>query len=156
MPTVTRTATTTSRPGVKAEERAAEVERLLERTRDWAAARPDVAAVGLAGSWARGEAHANSDVDLPVLTDEPRRYLEDEGWVRALGGLRTIKMQTWGPLTERRFVLPSGLEVESGIATPSWPVVDPVDPGTLGVVRDGFRAVYDPEGLLARLVEACR
>lgn len=128
----------------------------MERARDWAAARPDVVAVGLAGSWARGEARADSDADLVILTIEPRRYLEDEAWVRELGGLRVVETQAWGPLTERRFVLPSGLEVEAGIVPTSWASTDPIDSGTLGVVRDGFRVVYDPEGLLARLVEACR
>ncbi|HKH09882.1 MAG TPA: nucleotidyltransferase domain-containing protein [Rubrobacter sp.] len=68
------------------EERAAEVGRLLERVRVWAAGRPDVAAVGLAGSWARGEAGMDSDVDLAVLSTEQRRYLEDDGWVLDLGG----------------------------------------------------------------------
>lgn len=123
-------------PGVAIEERAEEVERLLERACEWAATRPDV--------------------DLSILTTEPGRYLEVEAWVRALGGGRVVETQAWGPLTERRFVLPSGLEVEAGIAPPSWASTDPVDPGTRGVVRDGFRVVYDPEGLPACLVEACR
>ena len=56
------------------------------------------------------------DVDLPILTTEPGRYLEVEAWVRALGGGRIVETQAWGPLTERRSVLPSGLEVEAGIA----------------------------------------
>lgn len=137
-------------------ERAAEVERLLERVRVWAGDRPDVAAVGLAGSWARGEARMDSDVDLVILTGEPRRYVEGEAWVEELGGPRIFKTQAWGATTERRFALPTGLEVEAGIAPPSWTATEPVDPGTRNVVRDGFRVLYDPEGLLARLVEACR
>jgi hypothetical protein len=36
-------------------ERTAEVEKLLARVREWAAQRPDVAAVGLVGSWAHGD-----------------------------------------------------------------------------------------------------
>jgi uncharacterized protein len=138
------------------EERAAEVGRLLERVRTWAMERTDVAAVGLAGSWARGEAGMDSDVDFVILTGEPYLYLEGEGWVRDLGGTRIVKTQAWGPMTERRFVLPDGLEVEAGIAPPSWAATDPVDPGTRNVVRDGFRILHDPEGLLARLVGASR
>lgn len=138
------------------EERAAETERLLERVSIWAADRLDIVAVGLAGSWARGEARMDSDVDLAVLTNEPGRYLEDGGWVRDLGGTRIVETRRWGPMTERRFVLPSGLEVEAGIAQPSWAAIGPVDPGTRSVVRDGFRVLHDSEGLLARLVEACR
>lgn len=137
-------------------ERREEVERLLERTRIWAANRPGVVAAGLAGSWARDEARMDSDVDLAILTTEPRRYLEDETWVYDLGGLRVVKTQEWGPMTERRFVLFSGLEVEAGIAPPSWASAEPVDPGTREVVRDGFIVLHDPGGLLARLVAACR
>lgn len=98
----------------------------------------------------------DSDVDLVLLTADTRKYLDDETWVRGLGGLRITRTQTWGPTTERRFVLPSGLEVDAGIAPVSWAATDPVDAGTRRVVLDGFRAVYDPGGLLARLSEACR
>lgn len=129
---------------------------MLDRIRIWAANRPGVVAAGLAGSWARDEARMDSDVDLVILTTEPRRYLEDKTWVHDLGGLRVIKTQEWGPMTERRFVLSSGLEVEAGIAPPSWASTEPVDPGIREVVRDGFIVLHDPGGLLARLVAACR
>lgn len=138
------------------EERAAETRRPLRRVSIWAVDRFDIVAVGLAGSWARGEARMDSDVDLAVLTGEPGRYLEDEGWVRDLGGTHIFKTRRWGPMTGCRFVLPSGLEVEAGIALSSWAAIGPVDPGTRNVVRDGFRVLHDSEGLLARLVEACR
>ena len=49
---------------------------------------------------------------------------------------------------------PSGLEVEVGIAAPSWAATDPVDPGTRRVVEEGMRIIYDPEELLTRLVGA--
>lgn len=139
-------------------ERVWEVESLLARTQTWADRRPDVVAVGMFGSWARGEALAreDSDVDLAILSREPRRYVEDGAWVRALGGLRIARTRSWGPMTERRFILPSGLEVEAGIASPSWASTDPVDPELRPIVRAGARIIYDPEGLLARLVEACR
>ncbi len=139
-----------------APERAAEVRGFLERARTWAGTQPDVVALGLAGSWARGEARGDSDVDLVILTLEPRRYIEDETWIRDLGGLRIVKTQAWGPMTERRFVLPSGLEVEAGIASPSWAATKPVDPELPPIVRDGFRVLYDPERMPAWLVKACR
>lgn len=123
--------------------------------RVWAEDRPEVVAVGLAGSWVRGEARMDSDVDLVVLTGEPRHYIESEAWVRELGGLRIVTTRAWGPMTERRFALPSGLEVEVGIVPPSWAATDPVDASTRSVVRDGFWVLHDPNGLLARLMEAC-
>ncbi len=98
----------------------------------------------------------DSDVDIVLLTTKKEFYLGDEAWVRELGGLRIVRTQEWGPTTERRFVLPSGLEVEVGVAPPSWATTDPVDPGTRNVVRDGMSILYDPGGLLEQLAEACR
>lgn len=130
---------------------------MLSQVRGWAIDSPDVVAVALAGSWARGDARMDSDVDLVVLTTAKDDYLEDESWIKAFGGLRILYTQDWGSLyTERRFVLPSGLEVEFGVAPPSWAATDPPDPGTCEAVYDGgLRAVYDPEGILARFIRVC-
>ncbi|MDQ4107018.1 MAG: nucleotidyltransferase domain-containing protein [Actinomycetota bacterium] len=128
---------------------------MLARVRLWASRRPDVIVVELAGFWSHGDDRMDSDVDILLLTTEKRLYLGDEAWARDLGGLRIVKTERWGSLTERPFVLPSGLEVEVGIAPPSWGATDPVDPGTRRVVEDGISIVYDPDGLLIRLLDAC-
>ncbi len=107
-------------------------------------------------SWARGDdARMDSDVDLVLLTDAEQSYLGDEWWVAELGGLRIVKTGRWGPLTERRFVLPSGLEVEVGIASTAWSATVPVDWGTRRVVEDGMRIIHDPDQVLSRLAIAC-
>ncbi len=139
------------------EERRIEVRELLARVDAWAARRPDVVAVALVGSWARGRPRMGSDVDLVVLTTDKPTYLRDEPWVAELGGNRIIRTRDWGPLyTERRFVLPSGLEVEFGVAPPAWATAPP-DPNVNDDVRDGgVRAIYDPYGILARSIRACR
>ena len=139
-------------------ERRTEVERLLARAREWAARRPDVVAVALVGSWAYGRARMDSDVDLVVLTTDKPAYLCGERWVAELGGARIIRTWDWGPLyTERRFVLPSGLEVELGVAPPAWASANPPDPSTRAHIRDGgLVALHDPDGVLARLIEACQ
>ena len=126
---------------------------VVDRAVRWAAARPDVLAVGLAGSRARAAARPDSDVDLVVLTTGPDAYLEG-GWAaEAVGPAADVRTRWWGPLLERRFRLPSGLEVELGFAPAGWADV-PVDPGTERVVDDGFVVLHDPAGLLGRLVEA--
>ena len=116
----------------------------------WAAARPDVRAVALAGSRARGTARPESDVDLVLLVDDPRAYL---GWPAQELEEAAVDLRTrwWGPLLERRFRLPGGLEVELGLAPPQWAAV-PVDAGTRRVVAGGFVVLHDPSGLLGRLV----
>ena len=129
---------------------------MLARIQEWAVTRPDVVALVLAGSFAHGEARMNSDVDILVLTNDKQPYVEGEEWISELGGLRLTKTDQWGPMTERRFVLPSGLEVEMGFAPPSWAATDPVDWGTRRVVEDGISVLHDPQGLLTRLQDVCR
>ena len=140
-----------------AAERRHEVESVLERAASWAAARDDVAAVALVGSWARDAAGQDSDVDLVVLTDEPDAYTESEDWIEELApGASLVRTEDWVAIVERRLLLPSGLEVEVGFGRPSWAATARVDSGTRRVVDDGLHAVYDPRGLLAALVSACR
>ena len=132
--------------------RGAEVEAVQARVRNWAATRADVIAVGLAGSWARGSAGPDSDVDLVVLVDDPEAYLGGSWVPEALTPVaHDVRTRRWGPLLERRFQLPSGLEVECGFAPAPWAGL-PVDAGTARVVTDGFVVLHDPCGVLERLV----
>ena len=137
------------------EERANEVGALIARLDGWARGRPEVVAFGLVGSWARGEAKMDSDLDVVLLAEDRGPFVGDDAWVHALGGTGLVRTRGWGPVTERRFVLPSGFEVEVGVAPPTWAATNPVDRGTRRVVTDGMSIVYDPEGLLARLMHAC-
>jgi predicted nucleotidyltransferase len=131
-----------------------EIGALLRRVRDWAATRSDVRAVALVGSRARNDAGADSDVDLVFLVDELGTYLTDKAWAHELGASSIVRTQSWGAVTERRFSLSSGLEVDVGIASVSWAFLDPVDAGTARVVADGIEIVYDPDGLLTALTAA--
>lgn len=123
---------------------------VVQRVTRWAAARPDIAGLLLVGSYARNAARPGSDVDLVVLMPRP-----DPSCVDSLQLGPLIRTETWGPIQERRFRTPSGLEVEFGIGPLSWAATDPVDLGTFRVVTDGARILYDPTGLLTRLLEAC-
>jgi hypothetical protein len=140
---------------VVTEERTDEVRTLLATLRGWAQGRSDIVAVGLAGSWAHGDARMDSDVDVVLLTEDRTPYLEDDAWVREVGGAGLVWTRRWGTVTERRFALPSGLEVELVVASSSWAATDPVDEGTPRVVTDGVPVVYDPKWVLAGLLDAC-
>jgi uncharacterized protein len=140
---------------VVTDERTDEVRALLATLGGWARGRRDVVAVGLVGSWARGDARMDSDVDVVLLTEDRAQYLEDDAWVYEMGGVGLVWTRRWGTVMERRFALPSGLEVELGVAPPSWAATDPVDEGTRRVVTDGVSVVYDPKEVLARLLDAC-
>lgn len=129
-----------------------EVRSVLDVVVGWAAEREDVRGVVVVGSWARGAARMDSDVDIVVLTDQVR-YSVAEVWTGLLGG-EVLRSAEWGPLREVRLRRPSGLVVEIGVAPVSWADTDPVDAGTRRVICDGHRVVHDPAGVLARLSSA--
>ena len=140
------------------EDRRAEVDRVVATVIAWAKTQSNVRAIGLAGSWARGRPSIDSDLDLVVLVTKKHDYVTNADWVPLASGSsgRLVHTKEWGPLTERRIELPSGLEVEYGFAPTDWASIDPVDSGTLRVISDGFQVLYDPDSLLARLVQAIR
>lgn len=137
-------------------DRVAEYGRIIRCVADWAERQEDIVGVAVVGSWARGHERMDSDVDLVILTEDKIRYLADSSWVRAAvgGPAEIVRTQDWGPLTERRIALPSGLEIEFGFAPRTWALTHPVDVGTARVMRDGCSPLLDRDGAFARLMSA--
>jgi predicted nucleotidyltransferase len=127
------------------------IERFVESVLAWAATRPDVRAIALVGSHARGDARPDSDVDLLLLAERPHELARDADWVRRFGDVSRAAVEDWGRVTSLRVWYAAGPEVEFGLATPDWATAP--DEGSLRVVADGFRALLDRDGTLARLVE---
>ncbi len=120
--------------------------------RTWAAGEPDIGAVALVGSHARGEARPDSDVDLVILSSAPEGYLRETAWAGAFGAPIGHQIEDWGIVRSLRVWYASGLEVEFGFTDRSWGA-DAADEGTALVIRSGLRVVYEVEGLLsARLL----
>jgi predicted nucleotidyltransferase len=118
----------------------------------WASAQPNVVAVLLVGSYARGAATEASDVDLVVLADGPARYIEDPSWASQFGAIERMRREEWGVVTSLRVWYEGGSEVEYGFTTPEW-AAQPVDAGTRRVVTDGCRILFDPDGVLRALLD---
>ena len=131
-----------------------DVERFLAVLVAFAEARDDVRAVALVGSYARGVARPDSDVDVVMLTTEPETYIDGCDWIERFPGATLLATRRWGALTERRLVLANEREVDFGVARLSWASTRPLDPGTARVARDGLIALHDPNGLLADVVAA--
>jgi uncharacterized protein len=117
----------------------------LDSLRSWAESRSDVAAVVLVGSHARGQARADSDVDVVVLTSAPQRYLTDMAWVSEFGPIDDLGIEEYGAVTSVRARYRFGLEVEFGFASPTWASL-PLDEGTRRVLEDGMHIVFDRDG----------
>jgi len=135
-------------------QRRAEVLDLLSTVTSWAETRADIRAVAVVGSWARDEATMTSDLDLVMLTSDVGRYVSTDDWRNFLGPTELMRTAEWGVLMERRVRVPSGLEIEFGFAPLSWARTNPLDSGTLSVVRDGCRILHDPDDLLRALQAA--
>ena len=126
---------------------------IQDKVTQWARSRSDILAVALVGSWARGQARPDSDLDLLVLTTAPAVYRQDSNWLAELN----LPIAGWGDETyglawSRRLELLDDGMVELTFAPLEWAEVAPVDAGTARVIGDGCQILYDPDGRLARLV----
>ncbi len=133
---------------------------ILRLAASWAATQPDIEGLALVGSWARGAARPDSDIDLVILTQNPERYRLDRSWLLdldwALVGLPVIGWRDadYGALWSRHITLADAVEVEFGFTTPAWAATSPIDAGTRQVATDGLRVLYDPHNLFAALMTA--
>jgi hypothetical protein len=75
-------------------ERRAEMDVICRSVVMWARSRPEVVAVGLAGSWPRGTARMDSDLDIVVLTDAAERFVGRDAWASEAVGRPATLMRT--------------------------------------------------------------
>ena len=116
---------------------------------NWASAQEDVEGIVLVGSYARGEARDDSDIDLVLLTKKIERYLENVKWIERFGGVKKHQVEDYGKLISIRVWYENGVEVEYGITSPEWAAL-PLDAGTERVLRDGFMVLFERGNLLSQ------
>lgn len=131
-----------------------EIDNFLEKVRKWADLQNDIKAILLVGSYARGQADNDSDIDLILLTNEPDKYLNDQSFLSAFGNVSKIKKEFWGRVTSLRIWYKDSFKVELGISTPDWIYEEPLDTGTLRTITDGAKVVIDRMGNLEELIVA--
>ena len=90
----------------------------------WASAHDDLQGIALVGSYARGEARDDSDIDLVILTDQPQAYLEDLKWIERFGTVKEYQTEDYGKLTSIRVFYQNGYEVEYGSTMAGSPVFE--------------------------------
>ncbi len=115
----------------------------------WASAQPDVQGIALVGSYARGTAGDDSDIDLVILTEQPSNYLENILWIERFGLVQKHQIEDYGKLTSLRVWYQNGMEVEYGLTMPDWATL-PLDAGTREVMHGGIKVLFERGRLLSR------
>ena len=118
-----------------------DIEPFLARLLQWALQRPDIGAIALVGSHARGQARPDSDIDLLILVENPKALLQDTGWVCAMGLPLRQEVEDWGNVTSLRIWYAAGQEVEYGLTGLDWGS-DPADEGAQRVIAGGMRILH--------------
>ena len=110
----------------------------IQRFAVWAQSQPDLLAVALVGSHARGQARPDSDVDLVLICSRAADYLADLSWTLQFGAVREHQVEDYGKVMSIRAWYENGLEVEYGITSLTRP--QRFSPRRRGVPRRVVRA----------------
>jgi predicted nucleotidyltransferase len=119
---------------------------LLENFKEWSQQQTHIKGVAIVGSFARGDFHSNSDVDLTIISTNKNLTLEIIKNDFSFGNIESSTLEEWGILTSLRIFYDNGLEVEYGVVTDQW-VKEPLDEGTKNVVKNGFKVVTEKEDI---------
>ncbi|MBT5109440.1 MAG: nucleotidyltransferase domain-containing protein [Rhodospirillaceae bacterium] len=124
-------------------------EDLIEAITKWAEVDARIVALALVGSHARGKANLTADIDLIVVCKNPPELLNDQSWTQKFGPGKTSGVEDYSLVQSVRVFYDDGAEVEFGVTSLAWTNI-PIDEGTMTVMRNGMRILYDPEKRLKR------
>ena len=127
------------------------VQNLLKEIKSWAYKNNDLDSLLLVGSYARNEVHQDSDIDLVLIFNNPKKYINNLDWIKEFGEIERYEIEYWGRVTSIRAWYKSGIEVEFGITSAEW-AETPVDSGTFRVVSDGSKILVDKYKKLEQLL----
>lgn len=119
---------------------------LLENFKEWTQQQNHIKGVAVVGSFARGDFHSNSDVDLTIISTDKDFTLENIKNDFSFGNIESSTLEEWGILTSLRIFYDNGLEVEYGVVTDQW-VKEQLDEGTKNVVKNGFEVLTEKEDI---------
>ncbi len=137
---------------------------ILEKAVNWAETRSEILALALVGSYARGEAKPDSDIDLMVITPNTDFFRSNHQWMHQINwesiNYQILKWNDaeYGVVWSRHIYLDSltkdltHIKVEISFGLPTWASVNPIDSGTFSVVSRGCQILYDSQGILTHLM----
>lgn len=125
------------------------IEQFLQEIKNWAFLRPDILALAVVGSYARGAATPTSDLDLVLICVSPAQYLQNTDWTSQFGLGAKQQIEDYGLLTSLRVWYVDGPEVEFGLTDERWAAL-PLDEGSHQVMEDGMRILFERDHILSR------
>jgi len=125
----------------------------LDKVTSWVSTQTDIIALVLVGSCATGTDTSSSDIDLVLITRNPQAYIRSSAWVQVFGCIERKQTEHYGKLTSLRVFYSNGPEMEFGITDKSW-IALPLDEGTLGVLRDGSRVLYERDASISETINS--
>ena len=132
------------------------IDDFIEKLRLWSSAQLEIQATAIVGSWARGTARADSDIDVIVVVSEPAKLLDNNGWLKQFGPIDKFVREDWGLVQSLRVYYNNGQEVEFGITTKEWISPEEIDLASGQIMRDGMMIVYDPAHMLGQALLAAQ
>jgi uncharacterized protein len=125
----------------------------------WVNAQASLRALAIVGSWARGDARPDSDLDLLALTNDIGSWatsaerLCDPELGLTEQTIATAQSEVHGVARSWRMLLGTSV-VELTFADTSWANACPIDWGTWRVLSGGVKVLVDKDGLLEALLRA--
>jgi len=139
---------------------------ILGQVKNWAQKRSEILALALVGSYARGEATLESDIDLMVIASDTEVFRQNYDWMYQINWESvSYKIQKWNDaqygvvwsrhvyLSNSKNNLTNKIKVEISFGLPTWASIQPIDSGTFGVVSRGCKIIYDPQEILVKLMQ---
>ena len=136
----------------------AKLEEVLKVILDFARSNDHILALGLCGSHASGKARPDSDIDLSILVEDQQLFKKTD-WIAQVDfgkineKIASLRDEVYGVVWSRHILLTSQTEIEFSFADKSWADIENLDEGTRKVVSDGYKILYDPHQILAKLVK---
>ena len=124
-----------------------ELRNYLDRVEKLAIQNEDIFAVFLVGSYAKNTAHDESDIDVMILTQNSEKYFTEMEWINTFGHVKELRTEKWGIVSTIR-VFFEAIEIEFNFCDKKW-IKIPLDEGTLETLKDGFKIIYERNGVLS-------